>query len=112
MSFVAFVFSLGIPRAGRAKVHVTAISRNGVKAGSSEDDLDRIFEPFLPWAIAVEKLTMPLHGGQRPRSGRHKRDTVRVTCSIPRPVYEELVLLLGLTPKPRVARPLVELTVH
>ena len=32
------------------------------------------------------------HGGQRPRSGRKHRDTVRVECAVPRQVYEELVL--------------------
>jgi hypothetical protein len=31
------------------------------------------------------------NGGCRPGSGRHKRDTVRIGCSIPRPVYLELV---------------------
>jgi hypothetical protein len=34
---------------------------------------------------------MPLPGGQRPRFGRKPGDTVRATCSIPRPVYNELV---------------------
>jgi len=31
------------------------------------------------------------HGGRRVRSGRHSRDTVRIECSVPRPVYDELV---------------------
>jgi hypothetical protein len=33
------------------------------------------------------------HGGRRPGSGRHCRDTVRVTCSIVRPAFNELVRL-------------------
>ena len=31
------------------------------------------------------------NGGRHPGSGRHKRDTVRVTCSIPRPVFDAVV---------------------
>ena len=31
------------------------------------------------------------HGGHRPGSGRRHRDTVRVGCSILRPIYLELV---------------------
>ena len=30
------------------------------------------------------------HGGQRSHSGRKPRDTVRLECSVPRSVYEEL----------------------
>jgi hypothetical protein len=29
--------------------------------------------------------------GQHPGCGRKPRDTIRVACSLPRPVYEELV---------------------
>lgn len=32
-----------------------------------------------------------INGGRRPGSGRRHRDTIRVACSIPRPVYEELI---------------------
>jgi hypothetical protein len=31
------------------------------------------------------------HGGRRPGSGRKPRDTVRVVCSVPRPIYNELI---------------------
>jgi hypothetical protein len=34
-------------------------------------------------------------GGKRPRSGRHPRATVRVECSVPRQIYDELVRLEG-----------------
>jgi len=34
--------------------------RNAVKAGSFQGRSGQDFRPFLPWAIALEKLTMPL----------------------------------------------------
>jgi hypothetical protein len=56
------------------KVHVTAFWKKG--GGKPGENLD---------------IPPPSRGGYRRRSGGKSRDTVRVGCSIPRPVYDELV---------------------